>query len=125
MARSAFDSFLSHHDPAAARLARPLRTLLKKRLPSAIETSDLDLWAIGHEAGYRGTVFVISPQKGHVNLGFYDGASLPDPDTLLEGSGKVHRHVKIRDRRQLDDPHLARLIRAAVKRADAERRRSE
>jgi hypothetical protein len=122
MARSAFDSFLAHHDPAAGRLARPLRTLLRKHLPSPIETSDRDLWAIGREAGYRGTVFVISPQKGYVNLGFYDGASLPDPDRLFEGKGKVHRHVKIRDPKQLDDPHLIRLIRAAADRALAGRR---
>ncbi len=32
----------------------------------------------------------------HVNVGFFHGASLPDPACLLEGSGKRMRHVKLR-----------------------------
>jgi hypothetical protein len=38
----------------------------------------------------------IGVQKSHVNLGFYYGAILPDPDGLLEGRGKKLRHLKIR-----------------------------
>ena len=61
-----------------------------------------------------GTLFVISPQKGYVNLGFYDGAALPDPDELLEGAGKRHRHLKVRTQSQLQDARVIRLIQAAV-----------
>jgi hypothetical protein len=32
----------------------------------------------------------------HVNVGFFRGASLPDPSRLLEGTGKFMRHVKLR-----------------------------
>ena len=32
----------------------------------------------------------------HVNLGFFHGASLPDPAHLLQGAGKFMRHVKLR-----------------------------
>ena len=32
----------------------------------------------------------------HVNVGFFHGASLPDPARLLEGNGKFMRHVKLR-----------------------------
>ena len=32
----------------------------------------------------------------HVNVGFFRGASLPDPARLLQGSGKFMRHVKLR-----------------------------
>ena len=32
----------------------------------------------------------------HVNVGFFQGAGLPDPQHLLEGSGKRMRHVKVR-----------------------------
>jgi hypothetical protein len=31
----------------------------------------------------------------HVNVGFFHGASLPDPARLLQGSGKFMRHVKL------------------------------
>jgi hypothetical protein len=31
----------------------------------------------------------------HVNVGFFQGASLPDPAHLLQGNGKFMRHVKL------------------------------
>jgi hypothetical protein len=33
--------------------------------------------------------------KAHVNVGFFRGAELADPEGLLEGSGKFMRHVKL------------------------------
>ncbi|MCX6595061.1 MAG: DUF1801 domain-containing protein [Acidobacteria bacterium] len=32
----------------------------------------------------------------HVNVGFFQGAELPDPAGLLQGAGKSMRHVKLR-----------------------------
>ncbi len=32
----------------------------------------------------------------HVNVGFFHGASLPDPAHLLQGTGKFMRHVKLK-----------------------------
>jgi Domain of unknown function (DU1801) len=37
----------------------------------------------------------IMPQKDYLNLGFYQGSELTDPEQLLEGTGKKLRHVKI------------------------------
>jgi hypothetical protein len=71
---------------------------------------------MGRGTGYRDTLFVISPQNGYVNLGFFDGAALPDPDELLEGAGKRHRHLKVRTQSQLQDARVIRLIQAAVRR---------
>lgn len=33
--------------------------------------------------------------SSHVNVGFFHGASLPDPAHLLQGTGKFMRHVKL------------------------------
>ena len=51
--------------------------------------------------------------KAHVNVGFYCGAELADPNNLLEGSGKFMRHVKLRPERPVDAVALRRLIEAA------------
>jgi len=51
--------------------------------------------------------------KAHVNVGFFRGAELADPDGLLEGTGKFMRHVKLRPGQQVDDAALKRLIHAA------------
>jgi hypothetical protein len=34
--------------------------------------------------------------KAHVNVGFFRGAEIADPEGLLEGTGKFMRHVKLR-----------------------------
>ena len=49
----------------------------------------------------------------HVNVGFFHGASLPDPAHLLEGSGKRMRHVKLRPETATDAAALHSLIEAA------------
>ena len=49
----------------------------------------------------------------HVNVGFFQGASLPDPARLLQGNGKFMRHVKLRPDTPTDAASLSRLIEAA------------
>jgi len=49
----------------------------------------------------------------HVNVGFFQGAALPDPARLLEGSGKFMRHVKLKPGTPANGAALNRLIDAA------------
>jgi len=49
----------------------------------------------------------------HVNVGFFQGAALPDPDRLLQGSGKFMRHVKLRPGTATNAAALSTLIDAA------------
>lgn len=49
----------------------------------------------------------------HVNLGFFQGAALPDPLGLLQGKGRYMRHVKLRPGEPLDAAGLRQLIAAA------------
>jgi hypothetical protein len=51
--------------------------------------------------------------KAHVNVGFFTGASLDDPEGLLEGSGKRMRHVKLRPGDDMNSAALRGLIVAA------------
>jgi len=53
------------------------------------------------------------PYKNHVNLGFYRGADLPDPEGRLKGTGKAMRNVSIRSAEEVADPALRALIVAA------------
>jgi hypothetical protein len=46
----------------------------------------------------------------HVNVGFYQGAALPDPAGLLQGGGKFMRHVKLRPGRATNAAALSALI---------------
>jgi len=49
----------------------------------------------------------------HVNVGFFRGAELPDPNRLLEGTGRFMQHVKLRPEAQVDAEALQRLIASA------------
>jgi hypothetical protein len=49
----------------------------------------------------------------HVNVGFFHGASLPDPSRLLQGTGKCVRHVKLTAGSPANAAALANLIEAA------------
>ena len=49
----------------------------------------------------------------HVNVGFFQGASLPDPARLLQGTGKFMRHVKLKPGTATNAAALSRLIEAA------------
>lgn len=57
----------------------------------------------------------VSVFKSHVNVGFFHGASLPDPAGRLEGSGRFMRHVKLKPGVSHDEGSLEALIVAAYK----------
>jgi len=49
----------------------------------------------------------------HVNVGFFQGAALPDPGRVLQGTGKFMRHVKLAPERPIDTVALFELITTA------------
>lgn len=62
-----------------------------------------------------GAAFTHVPAYGKkVNLGFNRGVDLPDPDGVLEGTGKKIRHISVTGTDALDAPTTRTLIDAAV-----------
>ena len=51
--------------------------------------------------------------QAHVNVGFFRGAALPDPQHLLEGTGKFMRHVKLVPGLEPSNAALTQLIESA------------
>jgi len=49
----------------------------------------------------------------HVNVGFFHGAALLDPERLLQGAGKFMRHVKLKPGTATNASALNRLIEEA------------
>jgi len=56
----------------------------------------------------------VLPYTKWVNLGFFMGAELPDPEVLLEGTGASLRHVKVRPTGAADDPAVHALVESAL-----------
>lgn len=112
---------LRRYPATVVELAEAARQYLKERLPGISEEVDISagLLGYGYGSGYKGVVCtLILSQKG-VKMGFFHGASLPDPACLLQGTGKVHRYVPLYDISQLTNPALAALLEAALSRIRA------
>jgi hypothetical protein len=116
MDNKSVDDFLATYTPEIASLARQLRSLILDVIPESIEQVDIPakLIGYGYDRTYTGTVCGIAPQKTYVNLMFAKGTELPDPDGLLEGTGKKARHVKIRTAEDMNKPAVRTLLHAAA-----------
>jgi hypothetical protein len=110
------ERLLAARQPQIAELARQVCALILQMYPDAMVTVDNGYIGFGSGRGYKGLVFVVGPHSKHVTLGLYGGVELPDPAGLMEGTGKVHRHVKIRQASDLEKQELRELMTAALKR---------
>ncbi len=113
--------FIDKYDPAVARLARSTRAALRKRLPTAIELvyDNYQFLALGFSATERASDCLVSlavSPKG-VALSFYYGATLPDPDGVLLGSGNQNRFVRLESAATLSEASVETLIVAAIAQA--------
>jgi len=110
------EDFLAAYSSDIKKLALQVRSLILDLLPDLIEQVDTSAKIIGYgyDRTYIGMICAIAPQKSYVNLMFSKGTELPDPDGLLEGTGKKARHVKIRDGEHVGNPAVRALIEAAA-----------
>src|SRR5262249_43553950 len=117
------EAFFAKSSPEIADIARKSRALVQRHLPEAWEKvyPKMNVIRYGTTERMSDLVFYINPRPEYVNIGLIRGTSLPDPDNLLEGTGKDLRHVKIRTAEQLEAPALHALMQAAV--SDAKRSR--
>ena len=120
-----FDDLMSELSPGTAAavepIARKLREIILDDFPAAIEVVRLGDGAASYGVGPKkmseSHVYVM-PQADYVNLGFWHGVGLPDPDGLLQGTGAKMRHTKVRSVEDAGTPAVRALVKAAL----AERR---
>jgi len=91
-------------------------------LPTAVELvyDNYNFFVIGYSTTERPSdciVSIVAAANG-VGLSFYYGASLPDPEHLLQGSGKQNRFVRLPSVETLRLPAVLALINAAIAQAE-------
>lgn len=85
----------------------------------AVEVVWLKMGLVGYGVGPNKNTEHFSwlkPNKKHITFGFNEGSFLLDPSGLLEGTGKVYRHVKIKHIQDISNPDLLKLLKEAIKR---------
>jgi hypothetical protein len=110
--------YLESYDPHVSSLTLALRGIVLEEAPKAIE-SFCKGYAVSIAFSFTGKPMKdgfchIVTYANHVNLGFNRGATLPDPDRILAGTGKSIRHITLRTHDDLERPYLRRYLRSAI-----------
>jgi hypothetical protein len=113
--------FIDKFEPGNQVLIREARQHLRQRFPSANEIvyDNYNFFVIGYGPTERPSECFVSLAAGANGLGlcFLHGASLPDPQKVLLGSGKQTRFVRLPSVAVLDRPEVRVLLDLAVARA--------
>ena len=120
--RAQLAAFLARFDRPVASLARAILARLRARMPSANQLvyDNYNALAIGFSVTDRAydSIFSVAVFARGVNLFFFNGPNLPDPQHLLKGSGNMVRHIRVEGIGLLDDPAVHDLMELAIKEAD-------
>jgi hypothetical protein len=105
------------YDRSVVDLALALREVILDEVPEATESIyqvyTVAIW-FGFSEKMKDMFCYITTNARHVNLGFPRGATLPDPNGVLEGSGKAMRHIKFAKPGDAERSFVRRYIRASV-----------
>jgi hypothetical protein len=111
-------AFNARLDAKQQKLARSIRTALRKRFPRANELAyDYSrFFVIAYSPTENGidAIVSIAARADRVDLYFNHGPQLPDPKKLLQGSGKETRFIRLESAKQLGDPDVKAFIAAAI-----------
>lgn len=116
--KNELDAIIAKQPPAMAKLTRAVLAKLRPRFPGAVEL-------VYHKK--RGMVVGFCPDgrasnvinsigvySKWINLYFFEGDTLPDPESLLQGTGSMVRSIRLTNADDLDRPAVQALMAAAL-----------
>jgi hypothetical protein len=117
-AQSQLDHLLDKYTPEVATAARDCLKKMRARLPGATQLvyDTYNALGIGFGPSEKASkaIFSIVLYPRYLTLFFLQGVHLPDPEQLLQGSGKVVRHIKLESPTDLDRPAIRKLMSGAL-----------
>jgi hypothetical protein len=118
MPKRTFEQLIATYSPAVQSLARQARELILDMMGGdAEETIDTagPYAFYSYAPGYKGLVCSLILSKTGVKLGLSHGASLDDPNKLLEGAGRIHKHIPLKKSADLRKSGLKPLVKSAIR----------
>lgn len=110
------EDLLSSLPPAVQGVARALRKEIRRLVPNAVEQTHGGWKVVGYswDGSLASSICAIAPHSKHVNLQFFRGTELDDPEGLLAGTGKSARHVKLHQVSDVRKAAIEKLVRQAA-----------
>lgn len=119
--RKQLDAIIAKQSPEMAKLTREVLAKLRSRFPGAVEMvyDKKRGMVVGFCPDDRASNVInsIGVYSNWINLYFFEGDSLPDPEGLLQGSGHTVRHIRLDSASDLDRPAIKALMAEALNRA--------
>ena len=112
-----FEQAIETFSEEIKEIARQTRKLIYKVLPEVVEVVWIRQKNTGFGTGPKKKTehfCWVMPATNHVNLGFNYGAELPDPKSILEGTGELFRHYKVKSAKDLSNPDLIKILKYAT-----------
>lgn len=103
-------ALLAELPPSQRAVLQRLRKLVAKHAPRLAEQVK---WGSLCFVG-KGVVCYAHALEEHLDFGFFQGALLDDPQSLLQGKGKFLRHVKVRKPADVKEAQLAPFLKQAL-----------
>jgi hypothetical protein len=110
-AYASFDEYVADQSPRNRAIIRALRRFVRRVEPGLSEAVK---WGNGCWIGDGRPVAYVYSDTEYVQFGFFQGASLKDPQGLLEGKGQYVRHIKVGKPSAIDPQSFAPLLRQAA-----------
>jgi hypothetical protein len=118
---SDLDKIIAKQPAAMAKLTKAVLAKLRPRFPGAVEMvyDKKRGMVVGfcpdeHASNVINSIGVYSKW---INLYFFEGDTLPDPEHLLQGAGTIVRSIRLNSADDLDRPAVKALMAEALKRA--------
>ncbi len=108
--------------PDMAKLTKAVLAKVRERIPGSIEMvyDKKNSLVIGFCSAERASNVInsIAVYSKWINLYFFEGDTLPDPEGLLQGTGSMVRSIRVTDAAELDRPAVKALMAEARKCAE-------
>ena len=115
-------AIIDSRPPAMAKLTKAVLAKVRERLPGSIEMvyDKKNSLVIGFCSAERASNVInsIAVYSKWINLYFFEGDTLPDPEGLLQGAGSMVRSIRVSDAAELDRPAVKALMAEARKCAE-------
>ena len=118
---SELDKIIAKQPPEMAKLTRAVLAKLRPRFPGAVEMvyDKKRGLVVGFCPDERASNVInsIGVYSKWINLYFFEGDTLPDPEGMLQGTGAIVRNIRVTAAADLDRPAVKALMAEALKRA--------